>query len=108
MNKWMKSISTAIHNAWEQAGHVPKGKNKDTAPGPRRNLSPGESHIKAHIQSHGGTIAEASKSIRKENAISKTLWERYSSGAKPSISPSKHCRISKVIVTDDPKLVANK
>jgi hypothetical protein len=77
----MKSISTAIHNAWEQAGRVPKGNNKDTVPGPSRNLSPGEARIKAHIQSHGGTIAEASKSIRQENAKCKTLWERYSSGA---------------------------
>ena len=99
INKWMKSISMAIHNAWEQAGHMPKGKNKDSAPGPCRTLSPGEVRIKAHIQSNGGTIAEASESIRKENAISKTLWERYSCGAKPSISPSKHCRISKVVVT---------
>ena len=88
--------------------YAPKGNSKDTVPGPHRNLSPEEARIKAHIQSNGGTIADASKYIRKENAKSKTLWERYSSGAKPSIPPSKHCRISKVIVTDDPKLVADK
>ena len=41
----MQSMSTAIHNAWEEAGHAPKGNSKDTVPGPHRNLSPGEARI---------------------------------------------------------------
>ena len=106
INKWMKLIAVSIHMAWEEAGHIPKKTAQGKAAGPTRNISLGATRIKSYIQTNGGSSAEASANIRTNDAISKTLWERCSSGAKPSITPSHHCRPSPVFVADDPKLVA--